>query len=350
MYYVFENLFFIIFLILIIGVILVDLLIIGKKKHEISFKESVIWTSIWIFLSFLFFIFIYLYGYKIHNIDNIASLKSYFSLFYPHLIVDQLSYSDALRLYQKNLATDYLTGYLLEYSLSVDNIFVILMVLTAFSVDPKYYKTVLFWGILGAIVLRFLFIFLGSTLITKYQWLLYLFGIFLLYSGMKMFLNRNKKERLEVKDHILVRFLSKYFNIYPEFRNQKFWLFSNGKLFITPLLIVLILIEFSDLVFAFDSIPAIFSITRDPYIVFFSNIFAILGLRSLFFVLIKILEYFRFLKIGISVILLFVGFKLLLHNYIDKTGFNNIYSLIFILITLFICTTLSIILPKKNKE
>jgi tellurite resistance protein TerC len=276
-----------------------------------------------------------------------VNLKLYFSKFYPQLNIERLNFSEALQLYRKNIATDYITGYFLEYSLSIDNIFVILMLLTLFSVDPLYYKTVLFWGILGAIVLRFFFIFLGSALISRYEWLLYLFGVFLLYSGIKMFVERNKKEKLEVKDHFLVKFLSKYFNVYPEFRNHKFWLFSNGKLFITPLLIVLVLIEFTDLVFAFDSIPAIFSITRDPYIVFFSNIFAILGLRSLFFLLIKILEYFRFLKIGISLLLVFVGSKLLLHTYLEKIGFTNIFSLLFILFTLFICILLSVFLPQK---
>jgi tellurite resistance protein TerC len=348
MQYILENSFFIIFLILTIGVLLFDLLFLAEKKHVISFRESLIWTSIWILLSFLFFIFIYLYGNKIHNIDNIVTLKSYLSTFYPHLKIDQLNFSEAMLLYRKNIATDFVTGYFLEYSLSIDNIFVILMILIAFSVNPIYYKTVLFWGILGAIFLRFIFIFLGSALITKYNWLLYLFGIFLLYSGIKMFLGRNNKEKLEVKDHFLVKYLSKYFNVYPEFKNQKFWLLSNGKIFITPLLIVLILIEFTDLVFAFDSIPAIFSITRDPYIVFFSNIFAILGLRSLFFLLIKILEYFRFLKIGISLLLIFVGFKLLMNHYLEKIGFTNIYSLLFILIILFLCIILSILLPSKR--
>jgi tellurite resistance protein TerC len=350
MHYFIDNIYFIAFIVVILGVLLFDLLLVGKNRHIISFKESLLWTSVWIFFSLLFFVFIYYYGNNIHHIDSFDTLKSHCSLFYPNLNFSELNFSEALVLYRKTLATDFLTGYFLEYSLSIDNIFVILMILNSFSVDPKNYKTVLFWGILGAIVLRFLFIFLGSALVIKYEWILYVFGFFLLYSGIKMFLERNKNDKLEAKDHFLVKFLSKYFNLFPDFQNGKFWTKSNGKLFITPLLLVLILIEFSDLVFAFDSIPAIFSITRDPYIVFFSNIFAILGLRSLFFLLIKIVEYFRFLKIGVSFLLVFVGFKLIFHNYLEKLGFSNIYSLTFILCTLILCILTSIIFPKKIKN
>jgi tellurite resistance protein TerC len=166
-----------------------------------------------------------------------------------------------------------------------------------------------------------------------------------------MFVERNKEEKIEVKDHWLVKFLSKHFNIYPEFINHHFWKKIESKFYFTPLLVVLILIEFTDLVFAFDSIPAIFSITRDPYIVFFSNIFAIIGLRSLFFLLIKIIDYFHFLKVGISFLLAFVGLKLLFHEYLENIGFKNIYSLYFILFTLTVSILASIIFPEKiNKE
>jgi len=345
----YDNLFFEIFFILIIGVLLFDLLVVGKNKHEISFRESLTWTSIWFLLALLFLVFIYFFGHKIHNINTFDDLKFYFSKFYPNLKIDHLNYSEALLVYRKNISTDYITGYFLEYSLSIDNIFVILMILTAFSVNSVNYKTVLFWGIFGAIVLRFLFIFLGSALIVRYNWVLYIFGSFLLYSGIKMFLEKNKKETLEVKNHYVVKSMSKYFHVYPEFINHKFWLIIDGKFFITPLLIVLVLIEFSDLIFAFDSIPAIFSITRDPYIVFFSNIFAILGLRSLFFFVIKIVDYFHFLKIGVSILLLFVGVKLLLHSLLQNIGFTNIYSLLFILITLLFCIVASVIIPEKKK-
>jgi len=177
-----------------------------------------------------------------------------------------------------------------------------------------------------------------------------IFGAFLLYSGIKMFIDRNTEETIEVKDHWLVKFLSKHFNIYPEFVKHYFWKKIDAKFYFTPLLVVLILVEFTDLVFAFDSIPAIFSITRDPYIVFFSNIFAIIGLRSLFFLLIKVIDYFHYLKIGISFLLAFVGLKLLFHVYLDNIGFKNIYSLYFILLTITLSILASIAFPKKIKE
>lgn len=348
MQFLYENYFFIIFSAIILCTLLIDLLYIGKDKHEISLKESVIWTSVWICMALLFYLLIYFYGHKIHNINSIENLNSYLSKYSPHIKVLNQNFADGLSVYRKSIATDYITGYLLEYTLSIDNIFVILMILTGFSVNPKYYKTILFWGILGAIVLRFLFIFIGSALVTKYEWILYVFGAFLIYSGISMFLGKDHEEKKEVKDHFLVKFLSKHFNVHPVFAEHHFWIKINGKLFITPLLIVLILIEFTDLIFAFDSIPAIFSITRDPYIVFYSNIFAILGLRSLFFLLIKIIEYFRYLKIGISVLLAFIGVKLLFHNYLDEIGFKNYYSLLFILTTLTLCIVASLIIPNKK--
>jgi len=347
---VIQNPYFLVFTFIIICILLFDLLVLGKNKHIISLKESLIWTSIWFALSIFFFLFISKYGHKIHNINNIHELNSYFSLYYPNQIVDHLNYSELLSLFRKNISTDYLTGYFLEYSLSIDNLFVILMILTAFSVRLENYKTVLFWGILGAILLRFIFIFLGASLVSKYNWILYIFGAFLLYSGIKLFIDRNKKNNVEIKDHFLVKFLAKYFKIYPDYYKHKFWLVDKNTFYITPLLVVLIIIEFSDLIFAFDSIPAIFSITRDPYIIYFSNIFAILGLRSLFFLLIKLLDYFHFLKVGVSILLVFVGLKLLIHSYLDKIGFTNLYSLMIILLTLTISIIASITFPQKEEQ
>lgn len=262
-----------------------------------------------------------------------------------------MPFSEALHYYRKTIATDFITGYFLEYSLSLDNVFVILMILLGFSVKQVYYKTVLFWGIFGALILRFTFIFIGAALIKRFDWILLLFGAFLIYSGIKMFLKRNEKEKIEVKDHWLVKILSSKFRVHTEFIDHHFWKKINGKFFITPLFVVLILIEFTDLIFAFDSIPAIFSITKDPYLVFFSNIFAIIGLRSMFFLLIKVVDYFHYLKIGISILLAFVGLKLLFHSYLIKIGFSNIYSLYFILVTLAISILASIVFPEyKNKS
>ena len=349
MHYITDNIFFIGFAVVILAILLTDLLFIGKNKHAISLKESLIWTSVWVSIALLFYAFIYLYGHKIHNIYTPADLHKYLTIYYPNIDVSSLNFTDALAVYRKHVATDYITGYFLEYTLSIDNVFVILMILTGFAVSATNYKTVLFWGILGAILLRFLFIFIGSALIERFEWILLIFGAFLIYSGVKMFLDRHKKESIEVKDHWLVKFLSKHFKIYPDFIKHHFWKKVDGIFYITPLFIVLIMIEFTDLIFAMDSIPAIFSITRDPYIVFFSNIFAIIGLRSLFFLLIKVVDLFHYLKVGISILLAFVGLKLLFHSYLEKVGFENIYSLYFILATLVISILASIVFPQKEK-
>jgi len=349
MNFITDNVFFIVFAVTILAVLLTDLLFIGKNKHSIGLKESLIWTSIWVSIALLFYAFIYMYGQKIHNIYTPAELHKYLTVYYPNLDVSNLSFNEGLAIYRKHIATDYITGYFLEYTLSIDNVFVILMILTGFAVSTSNYKTVLFWGILGAILLRFLFIFIGSALIQKFEWILLIFGLFLIYSGVKMFIDRKKEESIEVKDHWLVKYLSKHFKIYPDFIKHYFWKKINGEFFITPLFIVLILIEFTDLIFATDSIPAIFSITRDPYIVFFSNIFAIIGLRSLFFLLIKVIDLFHYLKVGISFLLAFVGLKLLFHSFLDRIGFENIYSLYIILATMVISILASIVFPEKEK-
>jgi tellurite resistance protein TerC len=350
LHFIYQNMFFFIFGIVVLSVLLFDLLFVGKNKHVISLKESLLWTSVWVALAIGFYFFIKFYGDHIHNITDYETLKNYVVLYSPSLHLPENDFAAALKMYRDCAATDYITGYFLEYTLSIDNVFVILMVLTSFSVSPSNYKTVLFWGILGAIILRFIFIFVGSVLIIKFSWILYIFGLFLIYSGIKMFIERNKTEKIEVQDHIVVRFFSRHFNIHPEYIDAHFWKRLNGKLFFTPLFIVLIMIEFTDIIFAFDSIPAIFSITRDPYIVFFSNIFAIIGLRSLFFLLIKVVDYFHFLKVGISFLLAFVGFKLLFHNYLDETGFKNIYSLYIILATLGVSILASLVFPEKKTE
>ncbi len=344
-----HNIFFIVFGVVVLGVLLIDLLYVGKDHHTISLKESLIWTSVWISLAIGFFFFIRFYGQMVHDITDWQSLREYVALYHPNMVLPD-DYNAALAMYRKVTATDYITGYILEYTLSIDNIFVILMILTSFSVEARNYKQVLFWGILGAIILRFIFIFVGSALIHKFEWILLIFGAFLVYSGIHMFLTRNKEEKIEARDHWLVKFLSKHVNVYPDFIQHRFWKRIDGKFYFTPLFIVLIMIEFTDVIFAFDSIPAIFSITTDPYIVFFSNIFAIIGLRSLFFLLIKIVDLFHYLKVGISFLLAFVGFKLLFHTWLDTIGYKNIYSLYVIAGTLLISILASIFFPKKETD
>jgi tellurite resistance protein TerC len=344
-----DNIFFILFGVMIISILLADLLLIGRHKHTVSLKESLIWTSVWVSLAIGFYFFIRFYGHLVHGISDLQALKEYAAIYLPHLELPD-DFGAALDLYRRETALNYITGYLLEYTLSIDNIFVILMLLTGFSVAPENYKPVLFWGILGAIVLRFIFIFVGSALIHKFSWLLLVFGAFLIYSGIHMFVTRNKDDKMHIRDHWMVRFLSKHINIYPDFIEDRFWKRIDGKFFFTPLFVVLLMIEFTDVIFAMDSIPAIFSITTDPYIVFFSNIFAIIGLRSLFFLLARMVNLFHYLKAGISFLLAFVGFKLLFHTWLDSIGYKTTYSLYIIAGTLLVSILASVAFPRRADQ
>ncbi|MCB8994015.1 MAG: TerC/Alx family metal homeostasis membrane protein [Bacteroidales bacterium] len=343
-----EVVFFSVFTLFILTVLLIDLLVIGRKRHVLSTREATIWTAVWVSFAAIFYFFIYHYGDILHTIDSFSELQSVAAQYAPHLKFPTEDLQHGLEIYRKNMATEFITGYLIEYTLSLDNVFVILLILTGFSVPESNYKTVLFWGILGAVFMRFIFIFLGAAMVQKFQWTLIVFGVFLVYSGIKIYLERHKEQKIEVGNHPVVRTLSKYFRIYPDFKENKFFHREGGTFFITPLFIVLIVIEFTDLIFAFDSIPAIFSVTRDPYIVFFSNIFAIIGLRSLFFLVIKIFYLFRFLKEGIAVLLVFIGLKLVFHHWLDNIGYKSIYSLYVILLVLLGSIVLSLLFPVKK--
>ena len=343
-----NTLFFILFVVSIIGILLTDLLVIGKKSHEVSLKEAVIWTTIWISLAFGFALFLRLRGDFVHGVETADELRALLDRYYPYLLPFEGSLEEGILLLRRNLAINFISGYLIEESLSIDNLFVMMAILKAFSVRKEDYKRVLFWGILGAIVMRFVFIFVGSALITRFEWLLYLFGAYLLYVGVKMYLQRNKESQIQPADHPLVKFLSKSFPIHPNYVSGRFFIRKDAKLFLTPLFIVVLMIEFSDLIFALDSIPAIFGITRDPFIVFFSNVFAILGLRSMFFLLIKVVERFYLLKVGVSVILVFVGIKLIAHEYLAHVGYKPIISLYVIVGTLGLSILFSILFPKRT--
>jgi tellurite resistance protein TerC len=235
-----------------------------------------------------------------------------------------------------------------EYALSVDNIFVMVLIFTAFGVDKRHYHKVLLWGIIGAVVMRFLFIFVGAALIEEFHWILYIFGAFLVYTGVTMFINRNQEESIDPENHTVVKLASKYFSVHPQFEGSNFFIKIDKKKFITPLFLVLLIIEVTDLVFAVDSIPAIFSVTKDPYIVFFSNIFAIMGLRSMFFLLVNIIDKFHYLKIGLAALLAFIGLKMLAANYVDEIGLTTGRSLLVILGILVISVVASLVFPKKE--
>jgi tellurite resistance protein TerC len=258
-----------------------------------------------------------------------------------------LGFEANMEMYRKTLTLEYLTGYLLEKALSIDNIFVMIMIFISFGIEEKYYHRVLFWGIIGAIVLRFIFIFASAALIQQFSWILAIFGGILVISGIKMFFEKND-EKIDTEKHPMVRFASKHFRLLPQGHGHDFFVRMDGKRYITPLFVVLLVIEFSDVIFAVDSIPAVFSVTQDPFIVFFSNIFAILGLRSLFFMLSNVMNMFWTLKYGLGVLLTFIGVKMLLHTF-WHIEIGTGMSLLIIAGILVLSILLSIIFPKKEK-
>lgn len=278
----------ILFYILVLVMLLIDLKSFGKKgQHEVSVSEALKMTAVWIGVSLVFCGGIY--------------------LFYP---------GDA---HEK--AMEFLAGYLIEKSLSMDNLFVFLMLFSFFGVQRKYQHEVLFWGIFGALVLRSIFIFAGTAMIAQFEWILGLFGLFLIYTGIKMF-SHNDDEQMDPSENIFVKLFKKFFPVTDQMHEGRFFIIENGKRLATPLFITLLVIETTDVAFAVDSIPAVFSVSRDPFIVLTSNIFAILGLRALYFALAAVAKYFTYLKYGLGIILSFVGIKMLLamNEYINALG------------------------------
>ncbi len=295
------------FLLFVVAMLVIDLGLFHKKSHEVKIKEALIWSAVWISLALIFNFLIYLYLGKVK-------------------------------------ALEFLTGYLIEKSLSVDNLFVFIMVFSFFNVESKYQHKILFWGILGALVLRAIFIFAGVALINNFHWIIYLFGAFLIYTGFKML--KQKEEKFDPSKNILVRIFKFFMPVTPQIKGNKFFVRINKKLYATPLFLVLLIIEFTDLIFAVDSIPAILAISNDPFIIFTSNVFAILGLRALYFALAGITKYFRFLKYGLSAILIFVGIKMCISGFFK---FPVLLSLLVILGILTISVLASIInIEKKN--
>jgi tellurite resistance protein TerC len=268
----------IVFYVLVFIMLFVDLKMFGKNgQHEVSVKEALKMTAVWIGVSLLFCIAIYLW--------------------YP---------GDS---HEK--AMEFLAGYLIEKSLSMDNLFVFLMLFSFFGIERKYQHEVLFWGIFGALVLRSIFIFAGAAMVERFEWILGLFGLFLLYTGAKMF-SHDDNNQTDPSQNIIVRWFKKLFPVTDQLHGDQFFILSNGKRLATPLFITLLVIETTDVAFAVDSIPAVFSVSRDPFIVLTSNIFAILGLRALYFALAAVAQYFKYLKYGLGIILVFVGIKMLL--------------------------------------
>ncbi len=336
------------FILVILAILLFDLLVVGRKSHVVKPREALIWTSIWVFLALMFYFVLANFGHLLHNIDSPERLAEITRMYSPELRYSSTGFEEMLKEYQHYMGISYITGFVIEQTLSIDNVFVMLILLEGFGVALRNYKRVLFWGILGAIILRFIFIFAGSALVQKFDWILLIFGAFLIYQSIHLLVAKDHGMK-DPQTHPVVRFLSKHIRLLPHYVEAKFWVVESRKLFFTPLFVVLVMIEFTDLLFAFDSIPAVFAVTRDPYVVFFSNIFAIIGLRSLFFLLAGLVEKFRFLKHGVSVLLAFVGFKLLFHTWLEKVGFESWYSLLIIGAVLLFSVLLSVLFPAKGK-
>ncbi len=301
----------------VIAMLALDLLMLGKKgAHKVGVKEALIWSLIWFTMALLF-------G---------AGLWAWLDHTAGRAIAD-------------TKVMEYLTGYLLEKTLAMDNIFVFVMIFSYFAVPLEFQKRVLLYGVLGAIILRALMILLGAWLISQFHWVLYIFGAFLLITGIKMFIFANHAP--DLAKNPLLKWLKNHMRITEQYHGEKFWVMKNGVRWFTPMFLVLVLIEFSDVIFAMDSIPAIFAITSDPFIVFTSNIFAILGLRALYFLLADMANRFHLLKFGLAVVLMFVGVKMLI---VDWYKIPVAISLAVVITLLGTSILLSLMSTRKQKS
>ncbi len=345
-----ELIFFGAFTLFIILMLAIDLGLFHKEDKPVSLAQAGLMSAVWVSFAIGFYFFLKTEGQELHHIQNQARLEQVVKEHQQNINIKSENFQQNLNTYKDNLSLEFITGYVVEYALSVDNIFVIVLIFSAFGVKEKYYHRVLFWGILGAVLMRYLFIFLGSTLIREFGWILYVFGAFLIYSGVMMFIKRDEEEEIDTENHKVVKLASRFFPIHPNFEGNKFFIKKNSKRYITPLFLVLLIIEFTDVLFAVDSIPAIFAVTKDPYIVFFSNIFAVLGLRSMFFLLVNVIHKFHYLKTGLAVLLIFIGIKMLGHHWLIQWGFTTVDSLFVILGILTVSVVASLIFPKKEKS
>lgn len=306
--------FYVLFLAFVGTILALDLGVFHKKEHSVSFKEATVWSVVYIILALAFnFGF---YQYSLTKFDDAVSWT---------------------------LAMEFLTGFVIEYSLSIDNIFIFVLVFTYFAIPGKYQHRVLFFGILGALFFRAVFIALGSALM-QFHWVIYFFGGFLILTGIKMVFSSDKE--IEPEKNLLVRLLKKFMPVSNELDGRNFFTKINGVRHATPLFVALIFLEFTDIIFAVDSVPAIFAVTKEPLIVFTSNIFAILGLRSMYFMLAGAVDKFHLLKYGLAVVLTFVGLKMVWLNDAFGGKFPITYSLGFILGVIAISIIASLLFPK----
>jgi len=294
------------FSIFIVTMLSLDLGLFNRKAHTIRYREAWIWSGVWVTLALGFAALVFHYQGSTRGLE-------------------------------------FLTGYLIELSLSVDNLFVFLLIFSYFKVPSKFQHRVLFWGVMGALVMRLTMIFVGAALINRFQWIIYIFGAFLVYTGIKMF--RHDEVDIQPDQNIAVRILTRFLPITRHYENEKFFTKIDGKRTGTLLLLVLMVVEVTDLVFAVDSIPAIFAITTNTFIVYTSNVFAILGLRSMYFLLAGVVEKFRYLRTGLAIVLTFIGIKML----VVALGFHIpiLFSLAFVALVLLGSVILSLLIPSK---
>ncbi|HJT68126.1 MAG TPA: TerC family protein [Pyrinomonadaceae bacterium] len=294
------------FSVFIVTMLSLDLGLFNRNAHTIRYKEAWIWSGVWVTLALIFC------GLVFHYQGSVRGLE-------------------------------FLTGYLIELSLSVDNLFVFLLIFSYFKVPAKFQHRVLFWGVMGALVMRLTMIFVGAALINRFQWIIYIFGAFLVYTGIKMF--RHEEVDIQPDQNIAVRIVTKFLPIARHYEDEKFFTKINGKRTGTLLLLVLMVVEVTDLVFAVDSIPAIFAITTNTFIVYTSNVFAILGLRSMYFLLAGVVEKFRYLRTGLAIVLTFIGIKML----VVALGFHIPiwFSLAFVALVLLGSVAASLLIPGK---
>ena len=303
------------FIAFIIIMLLLDLFVFHKKNEVIKIKSALLWSAFWIGLAILFNIGVYFV---------LGSQK----------------------------ALEFFTGYVIEESLSVDNLFVFIMVFAAFNIEAKHQHRILFWGIIGAIVMRGVFIYAGVALIERFDWMMYVFGTFLLYTGIKMFFEKDKNESIDLENNKLLKFVKRFVPITVDDRdNPKFFRRIDGRLFATQFFLVLLMIEVSDLIFAVDSIPAVMAVSTDPFIIYTSNIFAILGLRSLYFALSGIMGYFRYLKYGLSFILAFIGLKMCINELSAEMDWHfhiSIFASLSVIITILAASIVTSVIKIKK--
>ncbi len=348
------------FAVFILAMLSIDLGLFNRKAHEPSYKETVGWSIAWVSLAFIFNILIYFYAVNYFSQGNqaptlLVAVSNFFSTAQPFVSA-------------RDIAVMFFTGYLIELSLSVDNLFVFLLIFSYFKVPKPYQHRVLFWGVLGALIMRIIMIFIGATLIEQFHWIIYIFGAFLIYTGIKMF--KEEEAEIDPEKNPVVNFVTRFIPITRHYDGDKFFTIENGKKVGTLLFLVLIIVEVTDLVFAVDSIPAIFGITTDRFIVYTSNVFAIMGLRTFFFLLVSVIEKFHYLRVGLAFVLTFIGVKMVLPLVgdgaalaLNQMGYSaaaetvkhydhipTTVSLVVVVVALALSIVLSLVFPKDKRE